>query len=43
MFGPFKEASSLWYLAAAAIATVLVTGKHTQGMYILKELACKAC
>ena len=37
MVRPLQVASALGDLAAAAIATVLVDGKHTQSLYILKE------
>ena len=36
-FGPFQVASTLRDPAAAAVATVLVPGKHTQILCILKE------
>ena len=41
-FGPFQVASTLGDLAAAAISTVLVPSKQTQGLYILKEPICLA-
>ena len=39
MVGTFLAASTLGDLTVAAIATVLVAGKHTQSLYILKDEA----
>ena len=37
MFGPYQVASALEDLTATNVATVLVAGKYTQSLYILKE------
>ena len=37
--GPFQLATIPGYLAVAVLAAILAAGKHTQSLYILKELA----